>query len=142
MAARVDGQSSRVATMVVTASGGGWNAAPCAMAVSICLNFTNPRAATIDIVAASMAIIRFHIGVLTVFTACCCAGLPPRVNQHARIHPVAVPCLLAEEARRVVLRLHRGEAIVGAQAPAAVEPLHAAAHVAREKRLRVVDAEA
>ena len=43
--ASVAGQSSCCATMVVTASGGGWKDAPCAMAVWIWRNFTKPRAA-------------------------------------------------------------------------------------------------
>ena len=43
IALSVAGHVSCCATMVVTASGGGWNAAPCAIAVWICWNFTNPR---------------------------------------------------------------------------------------------------
>ena len=43
IALNVAGHSSCSATMVVTASGGGWNAAPCAIAVWICWNFTKPK---------------------------------------------------------------------------------------------------
>ena len=59
IALSVAGHSACCATMVVTASGGGWNAAPWAMAVWICWNFTKPRPATKTTVTVSITIIRF-----------------------------------------------------------------------------------
>src|SRR2546426_2217099 len=53
------GQCSSRATIVVTASGGGRQDIPCAMAVRICRNFTKPIASTKTIIAASISIIRF-----------------------------------------------------------------------------------
>ena len=61
IALNVSGHSSCCATTVVTASGGGWKAAPSAMAVWICWNFTKPRPATITIVTVSMPIIRLNM---------------------------------------------------------------------------------
>ena len=48
------GQSSWRATMVVTASGGGWKDAACAAAVWICRNFSVPSTATSAAMPASM----------------------------------------------------------------------------------------
>jgi len=47
------------AIVVVTASGGSWNAAPFAMASLICLYLTAPRAPTTASTATSIRIIRF-----------------------------------------------------------------------------------
>src|SRR5262249_50356652 len=109
-----------------TASGGGWYAAPCAIMFCTCFTFTKPNPATIASVTVSMPIIRFHI-----------SSSPNGVDHHAAIHTIAVSRVLSEEARRVVLRSHRDEAGVAADAPAAaaVDPLHAGADVAREERL-------
>src|SRR5689334_2108835 len=64
------------------------------------------------------------------------------VENHAAVDAMAVARLLTEERRRVILRLHGDEAVVAAQTPAPGVPFHAAADVAGEERLGVVDAEA
>src|SRR5262249_13199614 len=127
--------SSCAATMVVTASGGILNAAPCAIAVWICRNFTKPRAATITIVAASVTSIRFNMFGLPLAS-------PSYVDQQAAIDSVAVPRPGSEEVRSGFLRLHRDEPIVAAHSPASVEPLHAAADVPCEERFGVRNVEA
>ena len=53
---------------------------------------------------------------------------------------MAVARLEAEKLRRIVLRLHRDEAVVTAETPPAAIPLDAPADVAGEKRLRFIDA--
>src|SRR5215510_1277406 len=63
------------------------------------------------------------------------------VQRDGPVDAVAVPRLLSKERRRVVLRLHGDEPIVAAESPPAAVPLHAAADVAGEERLRVVDPE-
>src|SRR5258706_2827598 len=67
---------------------------------------------------------------------------PSDVEKHTTVDAVAVPRFLAEDIRRIVLRLHGDEPVVAAQAPAAGVPVHAAADVAGEERLGPVDAEA
>src|SRR5262249_21996300 len=57
------------------------------------------------------------------------------------VHAVSVSGVPAEEGRSVILRLDADEAVIASEPPAARVPLHAGAHVAGEKRLRVVDAE-
>src|SRR5262252_7308338 len=98
----------------------------------ICFTFTKPHPATIANVTVSITIIRF-----TMSTS------PNGVDHHAAVNAIPVPRVLSEEARRVVLRSHRNEAIVAAHAPAAaaVEPLHASAHVAGQKGVSLRDAE-
>src|SRR5262245_40143938 len=64
------------------------------------------------------------------------------IEDDSAIDAVAVPGLLSRARWRIVLGLHRDEAVVTAQAPAAAVPLHAATHVAGEERLGVSDAEA
>src|SRR5687768_11691974 len=136
IAFNVAGHSSCCATTVVTASGGGWKAAPCAMAVWICWNLTKPSPATITSVTVSITIIRFNIWYSDPSFV---SLLLPDVQQHTGINPVAVSLFLAEERRRVVLRVHRDEAVVATQAPAARMPGDAAAEVAGQERLGVVD---
>src|SRR5688572_32356271 len=63
------------------------------------------------------------------------------VENRTAVDAVAVSRLLSEEHRRIVLGLHRDEAIVAAQTPAAGIPLHTSADVAREERRGVVDAD-
>src|SRR5262245_54598823 len=63
------------------------------------------------------------------------------VENHTAVHAVTVARLLAEEGRRVILRLHGDEPVVTAQTPASGVPLHAAADIAGEERRRVVDAD-
>ena len=59
MAERACGHVSVRATMVVTASGGGWNEAAWAMPVWICRNFTVPTVPTKTAITVSIRIIRF-----------------------------------------------------------------------------------
>src|SRR5580765_8411605 len=67
---------------------------------------------------------------------------PNGVDHHAAINAMPVSRVLSKEARRIVLRSHGDEAIVAAQAPAAVaEPLDATADVAGEEGLGLRDAE-
>src|SRR5688500_6785645 len=141
IAFNVAGHSSCCATTGVTASGGGWKAAPCAMAVWICWNLTKPSPATITSVTVSITIIRFNI--LSSFLRFHRSTVPPfqgtdpgtmerrnagtaesltDIHHHSRVKPMAVSLFLAEERRRVVLRLHRDEAVVATQAPAARMP--------------------
>src|SRR6185503_10037020 len=63
------------------------------------------------------------------------------VENDAAVDAVSVPRFLSEERRRIILGLHRDEAIVAAQTPAAGVPLHTPTDVRREKRGRVVDAD-
>src|SRR5215470_16234039 len=131
MAVSVDGHSSRAATIVVTASGGGWYAAPCAIMVWICLTFTKPRAATIPSVTASITIIRFHM-----------SSSPHGVDHDAAVKAMPVSRDLSEETRRVVIRSHGDEPVVAPQTPAPVaEPLDATAHVARQEGVGLRNAE-
>src|SRR5262245_46766386 len=67
---------------------------------------------------------------------------PRDVPQHGPLDPVAIPRFSPEERRGSVLRLHADEPVVAAKPPATRIPLDAAADVACEKRLGVVDAEA
>src|SRR5262245_9419830 len=68
---------------------------------------------------------------------------PARVDQQSAVDAVAVPRLLSEESRRLVVRSNDVEPVVAAHAPArrVVEPLDAAADVARQKCGLVADAE-
>ena len=61
MAASVAGHSSRAATIVVTASGGGCMAANWAPIAWNCRNFTKPSVPMKAIISTSIKIIRFHI---------------------------------------------------------------------------------
>src|SRR5262245_4882451 len=73
------------------------------------------------------------------------AGTSPSthdIEDDSAVDAVAVPGLLSPERRRIVLGLHRDEAVVAAQTPAAAVPLHAATDVAGEERLGVSDTEA
>src|SRR5687768_158249 len=157
IALNVAGHSSCCATTVVTASGGGWKAAPCAIAVWICWNLTTPSPATITSVAVSITIIRFNI-----FPSLLGSTVPrfhrskaltlerwnsgtlerqkslTDVQQHARVNAMPVPLLLAEERRRVVLRLHRDEAVITTQSPTARVPCDTAADIAGQKCFGVV----
>src|SRR5262245_61207377 len=69
------------------------------------------------------------------------AALTHNIEDDSAIDAMAVPGLLSPECRRIVLGLHRDEAVVTAQTPAAAVPLHAAADVAGEEGLGVGDAE-
>src|ERR1041385_6802673 len=122
----VDGHCSCAATMVVTASGGGWNAAPWAMVVWICLNFTKPSAPTNSSVKVSIRTIRLAMNVTS--------STSLDVQQHAAVEAMAVAGLLSEERRPVILRLHRDVAIVTTHPPSMRVPAHAAADVAGEER--------
>src|SRR2546426_2257379 len=70
------------------------------------------------------------------------------VDENAAVYAVPVARLGTKEARcseptaYIVLGSNRDEPIVGAEAPAAVEPLDAAADIACEKCLGLVDPEA
>src|SRR5262249_38287059 len=68
---------------------------------------------------------------------------PHGVDDDRSVDTMPVPRVLTEEIRSAVLGAHGDEPVVAAQSPAAVgcEPFHAAADVAGEKRLCVVDAE-
>src|SRR5262249_19543612 len=57
------------------------------------------------------------------------------------VDTVTVSRLFSKERGRVVLGLHGDEPVVAAEPPAPGVPLHPAADVAGEERLRVVDAE-
>src|SRR5215470_11328911 len=61
------------------------------------------------------------------------------VQRDGSVDAMAVSRLLAEERGRVILRLHGDEPVVPAESPPAAVPLHAAADVAGEERLGVVD---
>src|SRR5258705_2119302 len=108
------------------------------MAVWICLNFTKPRPATNRSVTVSITNIRLAMNYSSSTNRHASA---PDVQEHAAVDAMPVARLLAEERRRVVFRLQRDEAVVAAQSPAAGVPVDAAPDVAREKRLRVEDAE-
>src|SRR5215813_11069817 len=114
------------------------------MAVWICLNFTKPSAPTNRSVRVSIINIRlamnFSSSTWTVERDASRSTLPADVQQHAAINAVAVPGLLAEKGGCVVLTLQRDESVITPQPPAARVPAHAAADVAGEERLRVVDA--
>ena len=85
IALTLEGQRSRRATIVVTASGGGCHDAPCAMAVRICWNFTKPRPTTSNSIDASTRIIR-----LAMSESPCYWLLPPRWMARSSISdPVA-----------------------------------------------------
>src|SRR6266550_5431022 len=98
------------------------------MAVWICLNFTKPRAPTNNSIRVSITNIRLAMS-------------SPDVQQHPAVDPMSVARLLPEECGRVVLRPDRDEAVVPAQTPASGVPVHTAADVAREERLRFGNAE-
>src|SRR5258705_8202254 len=74
-------------------------------------------------------------------------GTPPSlsndVDDDAAVHAVAVAGVATEERWRVILGACRGESVIASQSPPAVRriPFDAAAHVARQKRLSVVDTE-
>ena len=59
----VSGHGSARATIVVTASGGGWKAAACATAVWICWNLTAPRPPITTAVSTNIRIIRFNMAI-------------------------------------------------------------------------------
>ena len=61
MTASVSGHSSGCATIVVTASGGGWNPAAWLAAAWNCWNLTNPSTASTATVTVNIRIIRFAI---------------------------------------------------------------------------------
>src|SRR5689334_24683861 len=63
------------------------------------------------------------------------------VENYTAIDAVSVPRFLSEELRRIILGLHRDEAIVATQTPAAGVPLHTSTEVGREERGGVVDAD-
>src|ERR1043166_8130680 len=100
--------------------------------VCTCFTFTKPRTATSASVAVSMTIIRFHM-----------SASPNGVDDDAAVDAVAVPRVLSEERGRIVLRPRRDEPVIGTHAPAvaAVEPLHARADVACQKRVGLRDSE-
>src|SRR5436190_6043899 len=143
MALIVDGHWSCAATMVVTASGGGWYAAPWAMAVSICLNFTKPNALTKSSVSVSITNIRIAMNLCPplVTVDATFPGLPANVQEHPAVDSVPISGLLAEKGWCVVLRLQRDKSVITPQAPAPRVPAHAASDIAGEERFAVVDAE-
>src|SRR5678815_4674640 len=113
------------------------------MAVWICLNFTKPRAPTNRSVRVSITNIRlamnFSSSTFTVERDAPESTLPTNVQQHTAIDAMAVPGLLAEESWCVVLTFQRDKSVVTPQAPPSGVPADAAANVAREECLRVVD---
>src|SRR5207249_4496839 len=78
----------------------------------------------------SITIIRFAI---STFRTTRSYRLSIHIQQHAAVDAVAVAIFAAEEIWRVVLRLHRDEAVIAAQTPASGVPVHPAADVAREE---------
>src|SRR5262245_11738184 len=110
------------------------------MAVWICWNFTKPRPVRRTAITASITIIRLAIRSSLRLSRSPSSGrpLPADVQQHPAVDAMPVPRLLAEERRRIVLGLHRDEAVVAAQAPASGVPVHAAADVAGEEGLVLV----
>ena len=64
------------------------------------------------------------------------------IEDDSGVDAVTVSRDLPKEFRGIVLRLHANEPVVSAKTPAARVPLEAAADVARQKRLRLVDPEA
>src|SRR5262245_14895789 len=115
------------------------------MAVWICLNFTKPRAPTNRSVRVSITNIRlamdFSSSTFTVERDAPESTSPADVQQHPAVDSMAVSGLLSEEGWRVVFTLQRDESVVTPQSPPSRIPAHAAADVAREKRLGVVDTE-
>src|SRR5215475_926794 len=115
------------------------------MAVWICLNFTKPRAPTKTSVKVSITNIRlamnFSSSTFTVERDASRSTLPADVQQHTAVDSMAIPRFLSEERRCVVLRFQRDEAVVTPQSPSPRVPAHAAADIACEECLRVVDAE-
>src|SRR5260221_14765694 len=61
IASRLTGPSSRFVTIVVTASGGGWNEACCAIDFLTCLYFTAPMAETKTAITTSIRNMRFFM---------------------------------------------------------------------------------
>src|SRR6185503_4548278 len=129
------------------------------MAVWICLNFTKPRAPTNRSVRVSITNIRLAMN----FSSSTFrverdapestlrraqgrpeprrgATLPADVQQDTAVNPMTVPRLLSEKCRSFIPRLQRDKSVVTPQSPPSGVPAHAAADVAREERLRVVDA--
>src|SRR5207302_9996416 len=117
------------------------NAAPWAMAVWICLNFTKPSPATNRSVTVSITNIRLAMNYSssTSKSNWISGNRHPSaadVQEHAAVDAMAVAGFLPDEGGRVALGLHRDEAIVAAQSPAARVPVQPASDVAREERLR------
>src|SRR5687767_12849561 len=104
------------------------------MAVWICWNFTKPSPVRNSPVTASITIIR-----LAMSNPLLCSAAD--VQEHPAVDAVPVPVFLSEEGRRLVLRPDGDEAVVAAQAPSAGVPVHAAADVARQERLVLIDGE-
>src|ERR1051325_12134085 len=114
------------------------------MAVWICLNFTKPSPPTKSSVRVSIRTIRLAMSVSSssyLIEKRVAESTSADVQQHAAVDAVAVARLLAEERRRVVLRLDRREPVITTQSPAPRVPVHAAADVAREEGVRADDAE-
>ena len=65
------------------------------------------------------------------------AALTHDIEDDSAIDAVTVAGLLSPERRRIILGLHRDEAVVATQTPAAAVPLHAATDVAGEERFGV-----
>src|SRR4029450_9998019 len=118
------------------------------MAVWICLNFTNPSAPMKSSVRVSITNIRLAMNFSSsTFTVerdepgSTSRLSPADVQQHTAVDSMAISRFLPEERRCVVLRFQRDKSVVTPQSPPPCVPAHAAADVAGEERLRVVDAE-
>src|SRR5262245_33358695 len=118
------------------------------MAVWICLNFTKPSAPMKSSVRVSITNIRLAMNFSSsTFTVerdepgSTVRLSPADVQQHTAIDSMAISRFLSEERRCVVLGLQRDESVVTSQSPPPCVPAHAAADVACEERLGVVNAE-